>query len=102
LARRFFLPLGTTIEHYSRAVAEKIEQGMTPIIDLFVPVFFVMVGVSLNLRLIDITSSSFWWFAGSLSAVAVLSKMASGVWVRADGTASYPRAWPWCRGVKWG
>lgn len=53
LARRFFLPLGTTIEHYSRAVADKIEQGMTPIIDLFVPVFFVMVGVSPDRHLLQ-------------------------------------------------
>jgi Kef-type K+ transport system membrane component KefB len=82
LARRFFLPLGSTIEHYSRELAEKIEQSMTPIIDLFVPVFFVMVGVSLNLQVIDISSGSFWWFAGILSVVAILTKMASGIWVK--------------------
>jgi hypothetical protein len=40
---------------------------MTPIIDLFVPVFFVMVGVSINLRAIDITSGSFCAFAGVLT-----------------------------------
>jgi len=98
LARRFFLPLGTTIEHYSHELAEKIEQAMTPIIDLFVPVFFVMVGVSLNLRVIDFTSSSFWLFAGTLSVIAVLSKLASGVWVKgrwdckmSTGMAMVPR-----------
>ncbi len=98
LARRFFLPLGKTIEHYSRELAEKIEQAMTPIIDLFVPVFFVMVGVSLNLRVIDFTSGSFWLFAGTLSVVAVLSKMASGLWVKggwdckiSTGMAMVPR-----------
>ena len=98
LARRFFLPLGTTVERYSREFAEKIEQGMTPIIDLFVPVFFVMVGVSLNLRVIDVASASFWWFAGALSAVAILAKLASGVWVKggwdcklSTGMAMVPR-----------
>jgi Kef-type K+ transport system membrane component KefB len=80
LARRFFLPLGASIDHYSRQLAEKIEESMTPIIDLFVPVFFVMVGVSINLRVIDMTSSSFWGFAGVLIIVAVISKMASGIW----------------------
>jgi Kef-type K+ transport system membrane component KefB len=80
LARRFFLPLGASIDHYSHQLAEKIEESMTPIIDLFVPVFFVMVGVSINLKVIDMTSSAFWGFAGVLTISAVLSKMVSGVW----------------------
>ncbi len=80
LARRFFLPLGASIEHYSHQLAEKIEESITPIIDLFVPVFFVMVGVSINLRVIDMHSGAFWGYAGVLTVVAVLSKMASGVW----------------------
>jgi Kef-type K+ transport system membrane component KefB len=80
LARRFFLPLGASIEHYSHQLAEKIEGSITPIIDLFVPVFFVMVGVSIDLRAIDMTSGSFWAFAAVLTVVAVLSKMVSGLW----------------------
>lgn len=98
LARRFFLPLGARIEHYSRELAEKIEQAMTPIIDLFVPVFFVMVGVSLDFRVIDFTSGRFWLFAGTLSAVAVVAKLASGIWVKgawdckmSTGMAMVPR-----------
>ena len=80
LARRFFLPLGASIDHYSRQLAERIEESMTPIIDLFVPVFFVMVGVSINLRVIDTTSGTFWVFGGALTVVAVISKLVSGVW----------------------
>lgn len=98
LARRFFLPLGASIEHYSRELAEKIEQSMTPIIDLFVPVFFVMVGASINFRVIDFSSGAFWGFAGTLTIVAVLSKMASGIWVKggwscklSTGMAMVPR-----------
>jgi Kef-type K+ transport system membrane component KefB len=98
LARRFFLPLGSAIEHYSQDIAKKIEDGMTPIIDLFVPIFFVMVGVSLNFRVIDVSSGAFWWFAGSLTVVAIFSKMASGLWVRggwncklSTGMAMVPR-----------
>jgi Kef-type K+ transport system membrane component KefB len=98
LARRFFLPLGSTIEHYSHELAEKIEQAMTPVIDIFVPVFFVMVGVSLNFRVIDVTSGQFWLFSGTLSVVAVLSKIASGLWVKgrwdckmSTGMAMVPR-----------
>jgi len=98
LARRFFLPLGTAIEHYSQSIAKKIEDSMTPIIDLFVPVFFVMVGASINFRVIDATSGAFWGFAGSLTAAAILAKMASGLWVRggwncklSTGMAMVPR-----------
>jgi Kef-type K+ transport system membrane component KefB len=80
LARRFFLPLGASIDHYSHQLAEKIEESMTPIIDLFVPVFFVMVGVSINLRMIDMTSGAFWGFAGTLTVFAVASKIVSGIW----------------------
>jgi Kef-type K+ transport system membrane component KefB len=80
LARRFFLPLGASIDRYSRQLAERIEGSITPIIDLFVPVFFVMVGVSIDLRAIDMTSPAFWRFAGVLTIVAVLSKVASGIW----------------------
>jgi Kef-type K+ transport system membrane component KefB len=80
LARRFFLPLGAAVEHHSRELATRIEESMTPIIDLFVPVFFVMVGVSINFRVIDLSSGGFWGFAGVLLAVAVVSKMGSGVW----------------------
>ncbi len=53
---------------------------MTPIIDLFVPVFFVMVDVSINLRAIDMTSGPFWAFAGTITIGAILSKIVSGVW----------------------
>ncbi len=80
LARRFFLPLGASIDHYSRQLDEKIDESMTPIIDLFVPVFFVMVGVSINLRAIDMTSGAFWGFASVLLLAAVLAKITSGIW----------------------
>lgn len=98
LARRFFLPLGSAIEHYSQGIAKKIEDSMTPIIDLFVPVFFVMVGASINFRVIDVSSGSFWAFAVSLTIVSILAKVVSGLWVRgawncrlSTGMAMVPR-----------
>jgi len=98
LARRFFLPLGSTIEHYSHKMAEKIEESMKPIVELFVPIFFVMVGASIDFRVIDITSGTFWGFAGMLTIIAVITKMASGLWVRggwnrklSTGIAMVPR-----------
>ena len=98
LARRFFLPLGATIEHYSHEMAEKIEESVKPIIELFVPLFFVMVGASINFKVIDITSGEFWGFAGILTVIAIITKMTSGLWVRggwnrklSTGIAMVPR-----------
>ncbi|MEK6671884.1 MAG: cation:proton antiporter [Nitrospirota bacterium] len=80
LARRFFLPFGSTIDHYSHDLAEKIEENMKPIIELFVPVFFVIVGASINLKVVDFTSSTLWYMAGLLTIVAITAKMVSGIW----------------------
>jgi len=98
LARRFFLPMGSSIEHYSKELAGKIEEGMTPIIDLFVPVFFVIVGASINLKAIDFSSGLFWKMSAVFAVLAILSKLVSGVWVRdglrgklATGMAMVPR-----------
>lgn len=98
LARRFFLPFGSTIDHYSHELAEDIEKKMTPIINLFVPVFFVVVGISIDFRVIDVTSSAFWMFASALTLAAIVAKMASGIWAKGSwntklstGIAMVPR-----------
>ncbi|MFH0812676.1 MAG: cation:proton antiporter [Pseudomonadota bacterium] len=98
LARRFSLRLGSKREHYSHDLTEKIEENMKPIIDLFVPIFFVVVGASINLRAIDFTSPVFWKIAVSLTAVAIIGKLVSGIWVRGSfreklsaGIAMVPR-----------
>jgi Kef-type K+ transport system membrane component KefB len=98
LARRFFLPLGSTIDHYSPGLAEKIEENMKPIINLFVPVFFVVVGASINLKVIDFKSVTFWQMAGLLTFMAIIAKMMSGIWVKgglktklSTGIAMVPR-----------
>ncbi|MCC7210441.1 MAG: cation:proton antiporter [Candidatus Brocadia sp.] len=98
LARRFFLPLGSTIDHYSPGLAEKIEENMKPIINLFVPVFFVVVGATINLKAIDFQSVTFWQMAGFLTSAAIITKMISGIWVKGSlmtklstGIAMVPR-----------
>jgi Kef-type K+ transport system membrane component KefB len=96
LARRFFLPLGATIEHYSHGLAEKVEEHMKPVIDLFVPVFFFVVGASMNLKAIDFRSHDFWLMAGVLTVAAVLTMMVSGVWVKGGRERSFRLGSPWC------
>lgn len=81
LSRRFFLPFGVAL-HHDPAFADQIDRQMRPIIYLFVPIFFVMVGLSLNLRTIDWTSPFIWAFSSALIGVALLGKLLSALFVR--------------------
>lgn len=97
LSRRFFLPLGVAL-HADEAFAERIETQMKPIVQLFTPIFFVMVGLSLNLREIDWSSSFIWLFSLSLLAAAVAGKLLGAVLLKESwpvrwmiGTAMIPR-----------
>ncbi len=74
LSRRFFLPFGISI-HSDPAFAHRIEEQMKPIIFLFTPIFFVMVGLSLNLRDIDWHSPFIWNFSACLFVAAVMGKL---------------------------
>jgi len=74
LSRRFFLPFGVALRS-SRKFASRIEQEMKPVIHLFTPIFFVMVGLSLSLHEIDWGSSFIWLFSISLLFAAVAGKL---------------------------
>jgi len=97
LSRRFFLPLGMAL-HADEAFAECIEIQMKPIVQLFTPIFFVMVGLSLNLREIDWSSSFIWIFSSSLLVTAIAGKMIGALLLKEKwstrwmiGTAMIPR-----------
>jgi Kef-type K+ transport system membrane component KefB len=97
LSRRFFLPLGIAL-HSDEAFAERIETQTKPIVQLFTPIFFVMVGLSLNLREIDWSSPFIWLFSLSLLVAAVAGKLFGALLVREIwtvrwmiGTAMIPR-----------
>ena len=97
LSRRFFLPLGAAL-HADEAFAERIETQMKPIVQLFTPIFFVMVGLSLNLREIDWNSPFIWLFSLSLLIAAVAGKLIGAFLVKEHwpirwmiGTAMIPR-----------
>lgn len=74
LSQRFFLPFGIAL-HEDPRFARQIEDQMRPIVHLFTPIFFVTVGLSLNLREIDWASPFIWQFFFGLLAVAVLGKV---------------------------
>ena len=97
LSRRFFLPLGVAL-HADEAFAERIETQMKPIVQLFTPIFFVMVGLSLNLREIDWSSPFIWLFSLSLLVAAVAGKLFGALLLKESwpvrwmiGTAMVPR-----------
>jgi Kef-type K+ transport system membrane component KefB len=98
LARHSFLSFGKTFEFYDIKMMEEVKQGMKPIINLFVPIFFVMVGVSIDLKAIEFASSAFWGIAIILTLGAIITKMISGFWYKGDwnnklstGIAMVPR-----------
>ena len=100
LSRRFFLPFGAALRSQSDAkFTEKLHISMQPIIQLFTPIFFVMVGLSLNLHEVDWTSPSILLMASSFIVIAMLSKLAGAFLIResihfrwAVGLSMIPRA----------
>ncbi len=79
LSRRFFLPFGAAL-HMDPEFTQRVHNEMKPIIHLFTPIFFVMVGLSLDLRAVDWSSTFIWVFSLSIAAVAILGKL-GGPWV---------------------
>jgi Kef-type K+ transport system membrane component KefB len=97
LSRRFFLPFGVAL-HEDVTFAEKVEKEMKPIIHLFTPIFFVVVGLSLNLKAIDWSSPFIWLFSLSILAVAFISKLVGPMFLKESwpsrlvmGTSMVPR-----------
>ncbi|WP_456464525.1 cation:proton antiporter [Persephonella sp.] len=74
LSRRFFLPFGIALKADPHFV-EKLESQMRPLIYLFTPIFFVTVGLSMNLKEIDFGSSTFWLLTFSLLIIAIIGKV---------------------------
>jgi len=81
LSRRFFLPFGIAL-HADPSFAERIEKQMRPIIQLFTPIFFVYVGLSLNLREIDWSSPFIWSFSLSLLVLALTGKLLGALFIK--------------------
>ena len=62
--------------------AHRLEEQVRPLIHTFSPLFFVMVGVSLNLKAINWGSAFIWELAAALLLVAFFGKFASGFFIR--------------------
>jgi Kef-type K+ transport system membrane component KefB len=98
LSRRFFSPFGARLAP-DREFSEEVHREMRPIVQLFTPIFFVSVGLSLDLTVIDWGSPFVWIFSLSLALLAIVGKIAAGLllwresWLRrtAIGMAMVPR-----------
>jgi len=74
LSRRFFLPFGAIIGE-NQHFADKIEKQMRPIVLLFTPIFFVTVGLSVDMQQINWGELHIWLFGGAILFVSVVGKM---------------------------
>jgi len=80
---RLWMGKATAIEFKpSPKLAHRLEEQMRPLIHTFSPLFFVMVGVSLNLKAVDWGSAFIWGLAGMLLLVAFFGKFAAGFFIR--------------------
>ena len=73
LSRRFILPFGMGLRN-DEVFIEKVKSAIIPISQMFTPIFFVMVGLSMNLRVIDFSSTKFWSLALIFLIIAVIGK----------------------------
>ena len=83
LSRRFFLPFGAALGRDPN-FAEQVERDMRPVFSLFTPIFFVTVGLSLDLREVDWSSAFVWIFSLSLAFVAIIAKIGGGYVLRGE------------------
>jgi Kef-type K+ transport system membrane component KefB len=79
LSRRFYLPFGAALR-VDPQFTQRVHDQMRPIIQLFTPIFFVVVGLSLDLSAVDWSSAFIWIFSLFMGAVAILSKLL-GPWL---------------------
>ncbi|MCX8076353.1 MAG: cation:proton antiporter [Aquificaceae bacterium] len=81
LSRRFALPFAVFLKTDER-MAHKVEHTIMPLMWVMTPIFFVYVGLQLNLKAIDFTSPKFWVLSSLILLVAIFGKVISGFFVK--------------------
>ncbi len=81
LSRRFAIPFALFLKTDEK-MAHKIEHTIMPLVWVLTPIFFVYVGLQLNLRAIDFTSERFWILSFLILIVAIVGKVISGFFIR--------------------
>ena len=89
LSRRFILPFGLGLSH-DEEFLEKVQSSIRPIAYMFTPIFFVMVGLSINLKVIDFSSLEFWYLSLAFLLIAIIGKYIGVFFLR--GTTAINKA----------
>jgi Kef-type K+ transport system membrane component KefB len=85
LSKGFFSSLPKAIQ-IDEPFTKRVELSLKPIIYLFVPIFFVNIGVLLNLKEVSWSSSFIWIFTLSLLVCAIVGKLSSGLVLRKESS----------------
>ncbi len=82
-SRRFIVPFASFLHPNDKDhnFLENVREKMHPIIYLFSPIFFVYVGLSIDLTLIDFSSFQFWSIALLLITIAFVSKFVAAFFI---------------------
>jgi Kef-type K+ transport system membrane component KefB len=98
LSKHFPFPIKAFTEE-SANFNHRVEEQMKPLVHFFSPIFFVAIGLSLNLRQVDWHSSFIWLLTGSVLLIAIISKLLAAFFITKEtfltklivGTAMIPR-----------
>jgi Kef-type K+ transport system membrane component KefB len=85
VAQRLGIPFTSALNRVlaaAPALSERLEHQIRPLIHVFTPVFFVMVGVSLDLGAVDWGSAFVWKMGVALLVIAVAGKWLAGYCIR--------------------
>jgi Kef-type K+ transport system membrane component KefB len=82
-SRRFMIPFASFLhpQKDDKHFLEQVREKMHPIISLFSPIFFVYVGLSIDLSVIDFSSTHFWILSTILIFVAFIGKYVAALFV---------------------
>lgn len=85
MTKRLHFPFTATLNRVLAAapgLTERLEQQFRPLIHVFTPIFFVMVGASFNLRVVDWGSAFVWQLGLALMLIAISGKWLAGYSIR--------------------
>lgn len=87
LSRRFFFPFAAFL-HETPNFSHRVEEQMKPIVHLFSPIFFVSIGLSLNLKEVAWDSMNVWMLTSVLLIAGVAGKLVAGFFLKGESTFS--------------
>ena len=72
----------TFFAQLDKSMRKKIEESILPLSWVLTPIFFVAVGIEMNLRAVNLTSMRFWELTIIILIIAIIGKVFSGFLIR--------------------